>query len=355
MRDLIAPVRKLHFTSSERERFVNQLAMDNTSKVIKSVEELRDAALSPNGLFNGVYQLTQIGAEQYFNCLARGMYQTVRSLVNEEHPDVNTRELPTLVARLANATLKHRYAALEGRRAVCCESRKQLDGFVSRSYVMISNEQVYGLFKDSCEMMKYKMPMLCGAIDARDMTVVVSARESLKTPDGKALGLYMGAVCQNGETAGRAIRTAPTLLDSKSKSWSVAPFERDLRLSHTKSRKLRDKMMAMGDLLATNQVAVAKNAIMFHAAAKKRVAKDWNAKSRRGLRAGLVGKGDQMHVGSHSVDKIIELLPADDNRPPTLQDVYLATLEVADSMPVGNSIPVRQLAYKLVFDTRVSR
>ncbi len=63
--------------------------------------------------------MTTCGAEQYLNTLAKGLYQTVRSLIAEENQEVKQQDIPPLVAQLINRTLRHRMPAIEGMRAVC--------------------------------------------------------------------------------------------------------------------------------------------------------------------------------------------------------------------------------------------
>ncbi len=67
------------------------------------------------------------------------------------------------------------------------------------------------------------MQFFYGSFDGRDMTVVSSSREQVKL-SGSPTGTYIGALCQNGETAGRAIRLTPIVLDGVSRSWTAAPF-----------------------------------------------------------------------------------------------------------------------------------
>lgn len=342
-------MRRLIYRAGQKDAFLNQLSVDNKAKTIITVDSAESIYLNNQGLFAGKYQLTPTGADQYLGALSKGLYQTIRSLMIEPHVDVDTRKLPPLVAQIVNRILVHRFPAIRGRRAVCCSVRNQLDGFVSRSYAMVTNEQVYGLFSDACDIFKFRTQLLCGALDGRDMTAVVASKEPIKLPGSSNSGLYVGALCQNGETAGRAIRATTIILDARSRSWSVAPFDKGLRISHLKSRKLRDKMMVMGDTLATKQLFACTVAPRFNASASKPVSATWDETAIKTFRSKLNHIGEHYYVNATHVDHVIDRLPEAGRRPPSVQAVYLACLQVADEISVGMSVPVRQLAYRLVF------
>jgi len=349
MPELIAPVRHLKYRAGQKEAFLAQLSLDNRAKSIITADTAEAIFLNNQALFAGKYQMTQTGAEQYLTEIAKGLYQTVRSLAAETRPEIDTQKLPALVAQLVNRSLVYRFPAIRGRRAVCCTARNQLDGFVSRSYAMVTNEQVYGLFSDACDVFRFRTHLLCGALDGRDMTAVVASPEPIKLLGGAKSCLHVGALCQNGETAGRAIRATTIILDSKSRSWSVAPFDKDLRISHLRSRKLRDRMMVMGDALATKQLFACTVAPRYAASAEKRVAKTWDEAAIKQFRAKLSVIGEHYYVHASHIDSVVELLPTARRIAPSAQDVYQACLQVADNIAVGLSVPVRQLAYRLVF------
>lgn len=346
--ELISPTRRLTYSDKMTQSFLQQLALDDSAKRIITVEDLADVLMSNEGLFAGEFQLTQGGAEQYLNFLAKGLYQTVRSLMAETHPDVDAKKLRPLVAQLVNRVLAHRIAAVRGMRAVCCRQRKQLDGFVSKSYVMISNEQVFGLFKDACDVFRGSHSFYRAELDARDMTIVMLSRDQIVTADG-ATGAYIGAVCQNGETAGRAIRATPIVLDAVSRSWSAAPFDKELRISHTRSRKLRDRMMAIADTLSSRQIATVSRMGKLLAAGRNAVSPKWDATTVRRFKSQLVATGESLHVHAGHIEEIMAVLPAADKRPPSARQVYTACLQQADSGALGLSMPLRQLAFQIMF------
>ena len=347
---IFGPSRKLEFGANQYQAFLTQLEIDAKNKIVVSISKPEELYLdSQRARVGGKYQMTPIGGEQLLNSLAKGLYPTIRSLVAEDRIDINHKDIPPLVAQVVNRITRHRFPAVEARRMVCCDRRQQIDGFVSKSYAMISNDRVMGLFNDACELMPQKMTMLRAELSGREMTFVVSARESLRL-NGKEIGVYGGALCQNGETAGRAIRAANILLDATTKSWSVSPFENALRISHTKSRKLRDKMMAMGDELASRRLSTNVIAARLSQSPAKIVMPDWTTKSVGKFRGRLLSVAESLHVNASSIDEVMALLPPENSRkPPSVGRVYSACLEVADELAVGKSISLRQLAYKLMF------
>jgi hypothetical protein len=345
---LIESTRRVLFRSNQQEDFLKQLVSDNDHLVTISIDELRQVAFDARGKFGQEYGMTSVGAEQYLNAVTKGLYQVVRSIMNEKREDIDTRNRVQLVSSMVNQLAKYRFNALVGMRAICCSSRLQLDGFVSKSYLLVTNDTVHRLFMDACDSLPTKLQLLCGELDGRDMTVVLAAREPLRLSSGKS-GLYIGAVCQNGETAGRAIRQSPILLDLKSRSWSVAPFEAGLRVPHLRSKQLRDRMMRLGDTLADCHRNVVEQAGNYHDAAQQRVAPKWDPPAVQKLRERLVRLSDGLYVQTTYLDEIINLLPEPGDRPPSWQDVYVIALHVADGIRIGASLPVRQLAYRMLF------
>lgn len=344
---IIEKSRLLRFDGPARESDLRQrMVLDDQRKRTIRVEEARSVFLDAQAKMAGQYGLTSVGASQYFKVLSPGLYQLVRTIVADEETK-GFKSSAALISQIVNRVAAHRESQIVGSVALCCDQRNQLDGFFSSKYAQVSNERVYDLFKDACDLLKTRTSLYLAELAGRDLTAVVMPSSPLPGNDG--VKLYVGAVCQNGETVGRAIRMSIVVYDRATGSWSVEPFRSDARLPHIRPRKLRDKMMMIGEVLNSRQREAARLPSKFALSRSTRVAKTWDAATIKSFRRKFLVRSHEFSVPAEHIDSVIKLLPAAGKRPPVLLDVYAACLQVASEQTVGRSFGLRQLAFELVF------
>lgn len=342
---MIVPVRKLDFTGSEGKRlFVQLLATDAKHLRLIEVDSAKAIYLDANCLMAGRYQITTVGANQYFAVLGKGLNQLVRFVLTDDLGHATQpSEVNPLIARMVNQMAKHRETAMLGCRAVVSEDRRQLDGFVGRSYFVVSNAEVHDYFGMACEALRGNLKFYTASVYGRDMTAVYAANtDKIKVNE---VILKQGAVIQNSETAGRAIRSACVVLDSVSRQWSVDRFHADTRVLHIRGAKLRDRMMQSADTLAGYQMLPEEIA----ASIAKARARKLPPEALQAGRARLVARAERLGVSAEVVDQILSAVNADNRRTPTLFDIYTKCLLQAANTNLNRSMPLRQFAFSLVF------
>ena len=342
--------RRMEFSgSSGKADLLSRLESDTKHLKIVRVDDAKQLYLSAAGLLAGKYALTNVGATQYFGYIGKGLSQLVRFMLSAEqgHSTEPVKLYPVL-ARTINQLLAHRQEALHGCRAICADDREQLDGFVGRSYCLVPNFEVAEYFTMACEMLRGNPQFYHAALHGRDMTLVNISRKD-PTMVGQ-VGLRTGAVMQNSETAGRAIRSACVVLDSVSRTWSADSFYSDTRVMHVRGAKLRDKMMQSADSLNTRQLSadVVEQAVA--TAYRTPILRDKSERSIAAFSRGLHVKAEKFGVTSGAVDQVLAAMRLDVGRIPTSFDLYTQCLLVAKDANVQRSLPLRQLAFSVVFN-----
>jgi len=342
---MIVPVRKLDFTGVEGKRlFVGLLAADAKNLRLIEVDSAQSIYLDARCLMAGKYQITAVGANQYFAVLGKGLNQLVRFMLSDEAGhSTQPGEINPMIARIVNQLAKHREVAMLGHRAVVSEDRRQLDGFVGRSYFVVSNFEVHDYFSMACEALRGNLKFYTASIHGRDMTAVYAAKSD--TIKMNEVVLKQGAVIQNSETAGRAIRSACVVLDSVSRQWSVDRFYADTRVLHIRGAKLRDRMMQSADTLSGYQMSSEE---ISSAIAKAR-SRSLSPEALQAGRSKLVSRAERLGVSAELVDQILSSLTLDTRRAPTLFDIYTKCLLQAANTNLNRSMPLRQFAFSLVF------
>src|SRR5690606_18063396 len=121
------------------------------------------------GKLSGKYALTSVGAGQYFGYIAKGLGQTVRfMLTDDQGHSVAPDAVYPLVSKIVNQLVRHRQDALIGCRAILSEDRCEFDGFVGRSYCLVSNDEIHSHFTLACEMLRGNPQFYSASINGRD-------------------------------------------------------------------------------------------------------------------------------------------------------------------------------------------
>lgn len=341
--------RRMEFSGSNGKNAL-MLRLESDAKHLKilRVSDVKQLFLSAAGLLAGKYALTNVGATQYLGYIGKGLSQLVRFMLSAEqgHSTDPARLYPVL-ARMINQLLAHREEALQGCRAICADDREQLDGFVGRSYCLVPNLEVAEYFAMACEMLRGNPQFYHAALHGRDMTLVnISRKNPLLVGQ---IGVRTGAVVQNSETAGRAIRSACVVLDSVSRTWSADSFYTDTRVMHVRGAKLRDKMMQSADSLNTRQMSADDISQALTAAVRKPILRAKTDAAVAEFSRGLHAKAERFGVTAGAVDQVLASLQFDGPRVMTSFDLYTRCLAVAKDANVQRSLPLRQLAFSVVF------
>ena len=347
---MIVPSRKLVFSGDTgKAALAARLAADAKHLRMLRVTEPREIFLSASGKLAGKYAMTAVGANQYLTAVSRGLPQLVRFMMSEDGGHITAPDkLYPVLAKIVNQLLHHRGEAMAGCRAILCEQRKELDGFVGRSYCLVPNEEVNDQFGMACEMLRGGPQFYTAAINGRDITLVhIAKRQSIVV--GNTV-FKTGAVIQNSETAGRAIRSACVVIDSVSRTWSADRFYPDTRVMHVRGAKLRDRMMQSADNLSAYQLSVEDIEVAVATAMARPAIAERTTQAIDGFKLGFSRKAERMGVSATATEQVLAAIPLTTKPTPTLFDVYVRCLLVASASNVQRSLPLRQLAFSLVFD-----
>lgn len=346
---MIVPVRKIEFVGeSGRVNMLARLASDAKNLRMLRISQAKEVFLAANGKLANRYELTTVGANQYLTAVAKGLPQLVRFLLT---PDVGHVTSPTVVypllAKLINQMALHRQDMLIDCRAILSEDRLQLDGFVGRSYCLVPNAEVNEQFTLSCDLLRGSPQFYTASIHGRDITIVHVARKKSITVDDVVF--KTGAVMQNSETAGRAIRSACVLIDSITKTWSADRFYSDTRVMHVKGSKLRERMMQSADNLSSHQFSIDEIEHDLHAAMAMPIISERSVQAIEAFKQKFASRAERMGVSATATEQILSAIPFTARVTPTVFDAYVRCLNVARGINVQRSLPVRQLAFSLIF------
>lgn len=343
---VFVPDRRIVFRNERSLR--QQLTLDADTLRIHRVMEARQMGLALDLRLLSGQAMTVTGSQQFFRAVGDGTLKLVRTLLEDQEPQVMTQDTLPLLSKIVNAVIRHREQLLLETRLIICDARNELDGVVSSRYATVSNIRVLDLFTESASVMKDGVEFYQAAIRGRDLTVVLASKKVAASVGGTRF--YAGLSCQNSETAGRAIRATNVLLDSESGTWSASPFSRETRVPHIRSRKLQDKMMQIGETLARTQPKSADLAALVTRARVSRVSSQWNKATKKIFSKSLHLRGERLGVKSAAIDAVLAKCDtAGQLRAPTVFEVYLACLLVAKQRELNNSLPLRQLAFSLIF------
>jgi hypothetical protein len=346
---MIVPVRKIEFAGeSGRANLAARLAADAKSLRMLRVASAKEVFLGANGKLANRYELTTVGANQYLTAVAKGLPQLVRFLLT---PDVGHVTSPGIVypilAKVINQMALHRQDVLLDCRAVLAEDRQQLDGFVGRSYCLVPNAEVNEQFTLSCDLLRGTPQFYTASIHGRDVTIVhVARKQSITVND---VVFKTGAVIQNSETAGRAIRSACVLIDSVTKTWSADRFYPDTRVMHVKGSKLRERMMQSADNLSAHQFPIEEIEHDLNAAMLLPIISERSMQAIEAFKQKFAARAERMGVSATASEQILSAIPFTSRVTPTVFDAYVRCLTVARATNVQRSLPIRQLAFSLIF------
>ena len=345
--DFIRPVSDASFNKNQLDAFTQRLRQDDEALDFVKVTDPKDLMFSKDGLLQGRYRLNVVGAAQLLPAIASGEYTTIRGLLRDDHPDIKRPNIVPMFCHCMNLYVKHRFPALEGHRLILNTKTNEVDGFVGRSYVLVRNSVVFEQFVQSCELIRGNPKFSSAQLHGRDMVVTFAVSRPLSEKSG-AVSLFNGVVIQNRETAGRAIRAANIILDSKSRTWSADGFYSDTRVPHIKGKRFREKMMQMADALATRQPKSSDIMAAFIAAQSRILGNRWDEALQKKIRRSLVARAESLHATATLVDRVFDEMQEKHKAKPTLFDLYTSCLAVASQGRLGNSLPLRQLAYAIV-------
>jgi hypothetical protein len=346
---MIVPVRKIEFVGEPgKANLQARLAADAKYLRVLRVSQAREVFLGANGKMAGQYEMTTIGANQYLTAVAKGLPQLVRFMLSADagHAVVPATLYPVL-AKTINQIASHRQDSLVDCRAILSEDRKQLDGFVGRSYCLVPNAEVNEQFALSCELLRGTPQFYTAAVYGRDVTIVHVSRRQSATVNGVVF--KPGAVMQNSETAGRAIRSACVLIDSVTKTWSADRFYPDTRVTHVKGSKLRDRMMQSADNLRGHQIAIDEIEHDLAAAMSSPVIPERSVPAIESFKQKFTARAERMGVSATTAEQVLSAIPFTSPTTPSIFDAYVKCLNVARLVNVQRSLPIRQLAFSLLF------
>ncbi|MGI9555581.1 MAG: hypothetical protein ACR2M9_01855 [Cyanophyceae cyanobacterium] len=305
------------------------------------IKEPKQFMLDKTGRLAGKYKLTRTGGMQLANAMGRGMYQLILDLDSDQDPDINHTLSPKILASTLNSLIRLRKSRIARHKAIVCDERNELDGFVASSYQLVSNEKIFRHYEQACELVG-KFRFHSAYLSGLEMTVL------LMPTDAKPWGLpgtnnarfQTGLVLQNSETAGRSVRATLAYIDTITRSWSCASWERENKVQHRKGKVFQQKIMMMGDSLA-------------HTYRNNKVSRRmWS------FLESDISKYKRHHEGScygwilrnsplspKSVDSLTRsALSGIDESLGTPWEIYQALLSEADKLPVSKSIALRQAA-----------
>ena len=348
--NLFQTERKLQFKGHQLAEFKDQIAKDSTSREILKLdpkEKLpKQFLLSKSGLMDSKYALTRTGVLQLCNVLSPGLYQVVKGLITDDHPLVDHTRADLRAVLIINNMLSHKAPALARHKAIVCSERKQLDGFVTGSYQLVSNDTVFRHFENACEMVG-SMRMHTAYLNGQTLTVIMVPKKPKvgKVVGAKNVKFQVGVMLQNSETAGKAIQTMPVVMDNFTKRWSCGKANKECTVQHRKGKVFQNKMMMMGDALSKCYKEEAKPFTSNSPVNVKLTPRNetWTAQK-------LVANGSPATI---SQLKGLDFDVANDHKFPRWM-LYQQLLKAADSLAIEASLVLRQTAFNLITTQYVS-
>ena len=341
---IIVPDRSIRYAGHQLSEFKSQLQLDAAKRHILSFDDdPKSFYLSRDCRLGGIYSLSSTGAGQYLNAWGRGLGPLVNSLVSESNPDVNQQLCPETVAGIVNRVIKFRSPTMSGYKAIICKDRKQLDGFVTRSYKLISNELVYRQFEQASESVAGNFNLHLAELNGLEMTAVLIDPKSTLNCHG--IKFCFGILLQNAETAGRAVRASSVMIDSITRTWALMPFDSSCRVIHRRGKAFRDKMIQMGDSLAQRH-KIAKSTVSTVKDDPRKRSFEWSEDKKEKYRRQLLRLGDEQGLLASHLDPVLDSLQ--DYPRVSAWDTYAALLSGANQVSASQSLPLRQLAYRLL-------
>lgn len=339
---MLAGNRRLKFDGSGHEtKFISQLKEDDDNLKMLHLIDPSQAMLNAEMQVDSRYKLTRGGADDYFRLVAPGVNSLSQFLFDHRKSGVPDAQASRLVATLVNSLITLRAEQLAGYKLICCDKRMEIDGCVSRRYVFVPNKTVYRIFRESAEFLGNSVGMFTAELYRREMLVVLLSKKELVP------GMHVGVLCQNAETAGRAIRVALIYFDRKTNSWSVDQFDSDSRIRHVKQKQLMEKMMLASESLMRRYKQAKIFAEKLSGAGKRRLPGDIKAEGwDKQFRSFLLREAEDLHIPVERIDDVVRLVKRKQKY--MWSDVYAACLYVADQRQLSGSISIRQLAKKLV-------
>lgn len=343
--NLFQTERKLQFKGHQLTEFKDQIAKDSNSREIIKLDPKEKSPkqflLSKSGLMDSKYALTRTGVLQLCNVLSPGLYQVVKGLITDEHPMVDHTKADLRAVAIINNLLVHKAPALDRHKAIVCSDRKQLDGFVTGSYQLVSNDTVFRHFENACEMVG-SMRMHTAYLNGQTLTVIMVPKKPKvgKVTGAKNVKFQVGVMLQNSETAGKAIQTMPVVMDNFTKRWSCGKANKECTVQHRKGKVFQNKMMMMGDALSKRYKEEAKPFTPSSTANVKlppQRKETWTAQK-------LVETGS---LATISQLKGLDFDVANAHKFPRWM-LYQQLLKAADSLAIEASLVLRQTAFNLI-------
>lgn len=330
-----------------QSEFKARLTADKQALRLVSVETARDVFLGKDARVGSKYRLTPTGGSQLFSAMSPGLYQMLRHIEQSTKGDVKRDKLLNTVGDIANRVAVLQERDLLTKKLVCCEERKQLDGFVGSKYRLVTNASVFDMLLESCDAMRGKPKFFIGELLGREMTAVLLAEKPMRHK------LHTGIILQNSETAGRAIRVAAVLYDRTTKNWSISPFTRETRIPHLRSKQIRNKMQMLPDSLASQQKQIESTISEYETANNDLLIRTQASDAVDKLHVRLSSRAASHGVSAADLAAVIDVFSVAitaKNARPSIATLYNACCEVADHKPCGRSIGLRQMAFSLVFN-----
>ena len=339
---MLANNRRVRFDgSTAEETFVRQLKADESSMAVLPMIDMSKMLLDAELRVAGEYKLTKGGGDDYFKVIAPGISQMSKFLHNSDRSGVADKAASSIVSRLINNLAMLRQDQLSGYKLIACNDRMEVDGCVSSKYVLVSNKSVYAVFRQSAEFLGSSVGMFTAELYRREMLAVLLSKAELVN------GMHVGVLCQNAETAGRAIRVSMIYFDKQTRSWSADIFTPESRIRHVKRRQLFEKMMMAADSLQRRHKLAKKFAERLNASRKKRLPGDPKSKGwDDSLRSFLIKTAGDLPVAVERIDEVVDAVKR--NQQCSWFDLYAACLKVADTRLLSGSISLRQLAKILI-------
>lgn len=333
---LITKERSLAYRGHQQQEFKDRLANDAKYRQVlrldPKVKEPKQFMLDKAGRLAGKYKLTRTGGMQLANAMGRGMYQLILDLDADQDPDINHDNSPRILASTLNSLIRLRQPRIARHKAIVCDERMELDGFVASSYQLVSNEKIFRHYEQACELVG-KFRFHSAYLSGLEMLVL------LMPSDGKAFGMtstenarfQTGLVLQNSETAGRSVRSTLVYMDTITRSWSCAPWSKDNKVQHRKGKVFQQKIMMMGDSLS-------------HTYRNNKASKLVAAPN--GLTTNAILSRQSKSMSPLSVDSLTRsaLSGLELDNVSTTWDLYKELIKEANKLPATKSIALRQAA-----------
>jgi len=347
VKSIFDATRRVSLGIGRQQEFKAMLTSDSATLRLITVEAAKDAFLGKEARVGGKYRLTPTGGSQLFSAMSPGLYQMLRYVETSTKNVTGSDKVAKIAAEIVNRVAVLQEHALVTKKLVCCETRKQLDGFVGAKYRLVTNASVFDMLLESCDAMRGRPKFFIGELLGREMTAVLLAEKPIKDK------LHAGIVLQNSETAGRAIRVAVVLYDRKTGHWSVSPFTRETRIPHLRSKQIRNKMQMLPDSLAKQQKLLEGSVAEYENSNKDLLIRTPADNALAKLHTRLMSRAVSHGVSSADLTAAIDafgVATSEKQARPSIATLYDACCSVADCKPCGRSISLRQLAFGLVFN-----